>query len=388
MKLTLSLTHNCNLNCPYCYAGRKYKKDMSLETAKKIVDFGMAMATAGEPLEFGFFGGEPFLRFALIKEIVAYVRQHEQSAISPVDFHVTTNGTLITPDILSFLKDENIGLCISIDGPPHIHDRNRRYRNGRGSSHTVIKNLGLAAATLDKVQVNAVYGPESIESLVDSVNFFIDLEIPLIHLNPNITTAWDDYSMDFLAGSYQAVADAYIDSYQRGKEIAVNLIDSKIIVFLKQGYEMSDRCGMGTTEWGFAPSGNIYPCERLIGDDKGEALCLGNIHTGINTANRCAALKRRGNHNPECATCTIGKYCMNWCGCTNYLMTGDTGLGSTFLCRSEKASIRAAQYTLDALQNNDLFGDHFYRYLNRTQSPIPGIILKEESHGRQNYLSS
>lgn len=388
MKLTLSLTHNCNLNCPYCYAGRKFKKDMSFDTAKKIIDYGMLMATPGERVEIGFFGGEPFLRFKQIKEIVAYSREIEQRSHSPIDFHITTNGTLLTTQNLSFLQDENIGLCVSIDGPAYIHDRNRRYRNGRGSFNTVMRNLGLAAEALDKVQVNAVYAPESIGSLAEIVSFFVDYEIPLIHLNPNITSTWDEPNIELLEDSYRAVADVYIDSYQKGNEIAVNLIDSKVIVFLKQGYEGADRCGMGTTELGFAPSGNIYPCERFIGQDDGGALCLGNIHTGINITNRCAVLKQRGNHNPECATCSLGKYCMNWCGCTNYFMTGDAGLSSTFLCRSEKASMQAAQYTLDTLHNNDLFVDHFYRYLNKGRQFIPGIILKEKSHERQSYISS
>ncbi len=388
MKFTLSLTHNCNLNCPYCYAGSKFKKDMSLETAKKIIDFSMSMAVPGERVEFGFFGVEPFLRFNQIRDIVSYAREVEQGGASPVDFHITTNGTLITPNRLSFLRSENIGLCISVDGPAYIHDRNRRFKNGRGSFNVVMQNLGLAVETLDKVQVNSVYGPESVGSLAEIVGFFVGHDVPLIHLNPNITSTWGASNMELLEESYRAVADVYIDSYQKGKEIAVSLIDSKIIVFLKQGYERADRCGMGATEWGFAPSGNIYPCERFIVEDDGGELCLGNVHTGVNTTSRCAMLKRRGNHNPECAACSLGKFCMNWCGCTNYFMTGDAGLSSAFLCRSEKASIRAAQYALDTLRNDDLFVDHFYRYLNKGRQPIPEIIVKEKSHEQQSYVSS
>jgi MoaA/NifB/PqqE/SkfB family radical SAM enzyme len=30
MKITLSLTHRCDLSCTYCYSGRAVKKDMSL----------------------------------------------------------------------------------------------------------------------------------------------------------------------------------------------------------------------------------------------------------------------------------------------------------------------------------------------------------------------
>lgn len=117
MKSTLSITHNCNLGCAYCYAGKKFKKDMSLETAKKAVDLSFKSSSIDDLIEFGFFGGEPLLKFDLIRKIVAYIREKEQQQLRAVRMQITTNGTLITPEILSFIKKENIGLCFSIDGP-------------------------------------------------------------------------------------------------------------------------------------------------------------------------------------------------------------------------------------------------------------------------------
>jgi uncharacterized protein len=370
MKSTLSITHNCNLGCTYCYAGKKFKKEMSLETARRAVDFSFNMASANEAVGFGFFGGEPLLQFDLIREIVSYIHKAEEKRTNPVSLHITTNGTLITPEILSYIKDEGIGLCISVDGPRQAHDRVRRYKNGRSSFSKVIENLELSLSTLDKLQVNAVYTPESLGALPETINYFVNLGVPLVHVNPDILADWSQVSFSDLKGAYNAVADLYIENFRGGREIAVNHIDSKIIVFLKGGYDASDRCGMGETEWSFAPSGNIYPCERFIGEDLAGDFCMGNVHTGLNGVSRCQVIEGRGNKNEECTRCEVQKYCMNWCGCTNYSMTGKTDLASSFLCASEKASMGAAQLVLSSLKDDTLFTDHFYRYLVKEHIPL------------------
>ncbi len=367
MKVVLSLTHRCNLSCAYCYSGRAFNKDMSFITAQKIVDFVMNITPAQRAIELSFFGGEPLLCLALMKDIVSYIREQERDR-KPTRLSITTNGVLLTHSILDFLKEENIDLCMSIDGPAHVHNLNRCYKDGRGSFEEVEKNLKRAIERLDYVQVNAVYGPETIDYLSESVAFLGELGVPILHLNPNICASWTEDAYPNLRESYMQIADYYIQSYRYGREIAINLIDSKIIVLLKGGYGADDRCGMGETEWGFAPSGNIYPCERFIGEDANSCLCLGNIHTGLDLSKRCALLEHRGNRNEECKTCDLQRYCMNWCGCTNHYMTGHTDLAGPMLCESERAAIQAARYVLVALKDDELFLGHLMGYLQQSIS--------------------
>jgi len=365
VKATLSLTHNCNLGCRYCYAGRAAKGDMTFSTAQKIVDFVMETAHSEQKAEFSFFGGEPLLRFDLIKDITEYIRKKEQETGVAAVLSLTSNGTLLTEPILDFFKSNNITLCISIDGPAETHDLNRIYKNGSGSFATVAKKLHMALDKLDTLQVNAVYGPETVDSLPQTVAFFTELHVPFIHLNPNISARWTEDALAKLPQVCMSIAEHYMQCYQRGQEITLNMIDSKLVLFLKKGYAPEDRCGMGKTEWGFAPSGNIYPCERFIGEDDDLSLCLGNINTGFDAARRCDMLARKGNRNPECRTCSLSTYCMNWCGCTNYHMTGDTELAGSMLCAMERASIKAAEHVFITLSqlNNELFTDHLMRYL-------------------------
>jgi uncharacterized protein len=371
VKVTLSLTHDCNLACRYCYAGRKFHADMPVETARRAVDFVLDLPHDGRPLQFNFFGGEPFLRLDLMREVVAYIYTRSAPAGRAVALAVTTNGTLLDDNALAFLLEMGLDLCVSLDGAASVHNRHRVYPDGSGSHADVVRNLRVALAELPSIQVNAVVCPETVDALPETIDFLVDLGAPVIHLNLDITASWDAAARASLGPALQQVADRYIACFSGGRELAVNLIDGKAILFLKGGYGPEDRCGMGDTEWGFAPSGNVYACERFIGQDDDPCFRLGNIHTGVDPRRRCAIAASRGNRNPECFECSVAPYCMNWCGCTNFHMTGSSDLAGPALCAGERAAVAAARRAFVALSENELFVDHLMRYLQQERCHQP-----------------
>jgi uncharacterized protein len=364
MRAALSLTHRCNLSCAYCYSGRATKRDMTLATAQRAVDIVMDATPSGQAAEISFFGGEPLLRFDLIEQIVAYARLRGQETGVRTSYSITSNGTLLTDHMLEYIGAEGIDLCISIDGPQDVHNRHRLHADGRGSFTEVVAKLLTAASCLDGLQVNAVYGPDTVAFLPRTVSFLADLGVSAIHLNPDIRAIWTEDSLARLLEAFLEVARLYVHSYEQGRELALNTIDTKMVLFVKGGYAPEDLCGMGVTEWGVAPSGNIYPCERLIGEDSDSALCLGNVHTGYDLAARCALPHRHENRREQCKTCELSRYCMTWCGCTNYFLTGDPRLPSATTCAIEKATLLSARYAFVSLWelNRELLVDHLQRY--------------------------
>lgn len=142
--LTLVVTEQCNLRCTYCpySAGisNKYRKhsskNMSMDVANMAVDFFLRGAEDGSAL--GFYGGEPFLNFELIKHVVSRVKKETPLNIN---FTVTTNLNYFSEEIARFLHENKILMVVSLDGPQQIHDEFRKKVDGRGSFNTVIKNL-------------------------------------------------------------------------------------------------------------------------------------------------------------------------------------------------------------------------------------------------------
>lgn len=54
---------------------------------------------------------------------------------------MTTNGTLMTEDVIEFLVKYEFNLMISLDGDKKSHDINRRFKTGKGSFDIILENL-------------------------------------------------------------------------------------------------------------------------------------------------------------------------------------------------------------------------------------------------------
>jgi uncharacterized protein len=352
VKYTLSITQKCNLACDYCYVNEK-DSVMPLPVAGKIIDFIYDHTPEDEQIDIGFFGGEPLLELRLIKEITQMINHHESYDADRVMISIVTNGTIFHEGIKDFLLEENVGIGISCDGPSFIQDQFRRFPDGSGSSKIVEGNIEKALLFFPFMPVNAVYSPENLQFLPDIVDYISELGVKNIYLNHNISAHWTSKEARMLQEIYGSIGKKYLEFYRRDEPRHISLIDSKIVVILRGGYKPLERCRMGTGELAFSPTGNIYPCERLIGSDDGSTHCIGNINHGFTIEKNCKTVSNEA-ENLECQTCSLRKYCMNWCGCTNFFSTSDYRKVGPFVCASEKAAIKAASQVLQTMQNESM----------------------------------
>ena len=124
----LMVTHACNLNCSYCYESHKKNAYMDVNLAKDIILREAQFVKESDQfdeLEIDFMGGEPFMNFPLIKEIVEWL---ETGVIDvPWICFATTNATLLTDEIKNWLREhkETINLGASYDGSSQMQSTNR-----------------------------------------------------------------------------------------------------------------------------------------------------------------------------------------------------------------------------------------------------------------------
>lgn len=152
-ELILETTQRCNLRCKYCFYSEVYPtvrdaglKDMSEDIAMKAIDFYLSLLREGRAYNpyrdptIGFYGGEPLLNFKLIKKCIQYVAENCGDDFDP-HFTITTNSTLLSEEIVSFLSEYNCGIIVSLDGPKEEHDSKRVFPSGEGSFDTIMGNL-------------------------------------------------------------------------------------------------------------------------------------------------------------------------------------------------------------------------------------------------------
>lgn len=152
--LTLNVVEFCNLSCKYCFAQHEFEngKKMSIETAFKAIDWFAKNWEDGKA-EILFFGGEPLLNFKLIKEIVEYSNDKFSDKLNYLSFGITTNGTVLSKEIIDFLCDNNFKVAVSIDAGNVAHDENRIAINNRSSYERILENIKLLS--FRGIKVNA-----------------------------------------------------------------------------------------------------------------------------------------------------------------------------------------------------------------------------------------
>lgn len=137
--LTLMLTHACALRCLYCYAGAKSARHMPTEIIQTAIRRALASLTPEGTLELGFFGGEPMLRASDIAAAVAFTQA--EAGARQVRFHLTTSGSVTTPDALHLLTHPDLRIAVSCDGPPALHDRFRPGADGAPSYPAAVATI-------------------------------------------------------------------------------------------------------------------------------------------------------------------------------------------------------------------------------------------------------
>ena len=90
-------------------------------------------------------------------------------------------------------------------------------------------------------------------------------------------------NMQLYANIQHQVADYTIEQqYRQNNQLNLDIIDDKIRTEIESSCKS---CSFGELKLAIAPSGNIYPCERLIGNDTGE-LSMGNVYSGFDSSQK------------------------------------------------------------------------------------------------------
>lgn len=183
--ITLLLTTACNLRCSYCYAstGARQAEFMSLETAKRGIDFialnaqkkNAIASNAGQPgvseLQVAYHGGgEPSLHWQVLTASFAYAQEKAENAGLRVSGSLISNGVL-GDDRIDWIIANMDQVTISFDGLPSIQDQQRPTVSGHGSSSVVIQTLRRFDAAGFPYVIRISATEAHLEQLPDAVTF-------------------------------------------------------------------------------------------------------------------------------------------------------------------------------------------------------------------------
>jgi len=143
----LLLSHACNQACIYCLNGRETYYNvpqlrMTEEVAFQSLRTMWNSLDSDGHMEVVFFGGEPLFNWKLAKLCIQFCEEQLKPAQpdKTVHYHVTTNLTLFPKDLIAVAEQYGMTFLVDIDGPEHIHNLTRPFRNNQRKGGTFRKS--------------------------------------------------------------------------------------------------------------------------------------------------------------------------------------------------------------------------------------------------------
>ena len=316
-QITLELTEKCNMRCKYCIyhdGNGGYREfgsnDMTFEIAKLAIDDLMKNSADEKSVFISFYGGEPLLKFELIKRCVNYCEKIKNKNIS---YAITTNGTLINEEVATFFAElgDRIHITVSLDGPKYMNDKYRVYANDKGTFDDVVRGIKLLVKRFKEagkgisLGINSVLSEYEQDDLNNIELFFKSQDwIPKETVYTSSFVSTKDREMDYLGVDSEVETEliensrkikGYFDPLfdwakdDKGKDVTSKLIakDNMIkelamihrrLLFRHptKYYYMCGCCVPGARRIYVTTRGDYLICEKL-----GEAPSIGNVYKGL-----------------------------------------------------------------------------------------------------------
>lgn len=344
-KLTLIVkpTHDCNLNCPYCYdkqnrcdnLGKKMPMDM-VEKILKVFNNNVS--------EWIWHGGEPLLMgHEWLDKATSIIKEND----SNIRVEIQSNGTLIDDNFIEYFKKYNMRPGLSFDGI-----KNELTRKSTGRLLNVFNSLEKNKMRYGCIMVLT---PISIHNIIEEYEYGKRTKI---HQQMNLVfkAEGNDGSSNM---DYNVMIKEIIKFYEYWIHDKDNPYPSELCIdYLNRllgGRKFCSNIDCTGKWFAIHPNGDIYPCGR----DWDESMCFGNIlnidsKEDILKSEKFIAYKNfTKTMNEKCDGCEFKFACNSGCYGTNYLYYKESGMlePEPNHCKSTKAILT---YIYNSIKNIDI----------------------------------
>lgn len=307
--MNLCITNHCNQNCIHCYINPN--QVVYNELNKEIIKEVFLSAKNLGLKSIHIFGGEPFLRSDL-KEICEFLYKNE------IKTSIATNGLLLNDENISWIKNYEIFLTVSIHGTREMHDK---ISNNPGSFDITVRNIiALKRAKIDfaiTTCINKMNSKSYLDLLYEfyykNIRKFIILYFSPIGRGINLTKEimsnkeWENFILE-------------IGNFRNKNNLEELDLSYEISIFNKDyvnyfTYNQEDKaCNLESKVYVIDCNGDIYPCILLLRDRR---FFLGNIREyGLGEISKIdikEVIKKSTKLPDYCLDCSLMNLCKGGC---------------------------------------------------------------------------
>ncbi len=334
----LVVTLRCNETCVYCHASRADMNtpnvDMSKETAEQAVDVILRSTCPSVTIEFQ--GGEPLANFPIVQHVIEYAKKQNERIGKQIEFTMVSNLGMMTEEKLAYLLEHKVQICTSIDGPKHLHDKQRKlpglsaFDAARGWIKRINQAYGEMGldSTLYHVEALLTTTRDTLPLHKEVVDTYVDLGCRALFLRPidpfgfaSKTAHRTEYPRAEYLEFYRKAVDYMIELNHQGTQI----LERYAAIFLTKILSGEDPnfldirnpggAAIGALAYNY--DGNVFTCDegRMLFASGDDTFLLGRLGEtsyrellGHETV-RAVVLATNLDARPDCVSCAYQPYC-------------------------------------------------------------------------------
>ena len=337
----LVLTECCNCRCSYCFEGDRPRASMTVDILERAIDFVFREAGDSRVVVFVLFGGEPLTRCDLVRHAVKYANRVAIGLGKRVGYEMTTNGTLLSEEIIDFGAANGLSYLLSLDGDRETHDRHRRRAEGSGTYDRIVRWIPYLKRRQRWLGARVTPMPDTVGRLAANIRHLRSLGLNQFLIGMAAGQKWQRAAIEVYREQWEEIADFYLSERRQGKPMRIKEFESSWDSLAHDRRNVWG-CSGGRSQVTIAPDGGIYPCARFMSltdpftggrgayklGTLGEGMC--NLGCREELTNACGACR------VGCLRCEFREACLGSCPAVNYEENDSIFRCSPYLCEEQK----------------------------------------------------
>lgn len=276
--IVVNITTGCNLRCKYCFAdcGPFKGEDMTEDVMEATIHSMLSMPVI-KMITFEFQGGEASTNVAGMRTFIEKVEIVKPKYNKLVKYRTEINCVLVTEDLISLIKDYNVSIGISLDGPKEMTDQTRVDINGIGVTDKIEKGI-------KKLRDNGIYidgavctiGQHNVHYPEELMEYFNKIGINFKPRPINILGREKENNLTTKSGEWAKCFKEMHQMYNKVdiENFSIHIFEENVYTPIRDYICLRYPCGAARELVSVNPNGDVFPCDGFKNEQK---FSMGNI---------------------------------------------------------------------------------------------------------------
>ena len=276
--IVVNITTGCNLRCKYCFAdcGPFKGENMTEDVMDATIDSMLSMPQV-KVITFEFQGGEASTNVLGMRKFIEKVEAVKSKYDKLVKYRTEINCILVTEELINLIKEFNVSVGVSLDGPKEMTDLTRVDINGIGAFDSIEKGI-------KKLRDNGIYidgavctiGQHNVHYPRQLMEFFDKIGMNFKPRPVNILGREKENHLTTNPGEW---AKCFKEMHEMKDEVdvenfSVHIFEENVYTPIRDYICLRYPCGAARELVSVNPNGDVFPCDGFKSEKK---FIMGNV---------------------------------------------------------------------------------------------------------------